>query len=48
MMMMKKIWMKPGVFNVEELDPVPFLEVLSKMGLPWDVAELPAMPPVLA
>ncbi len=47
-MMMKKIWMKPGVFNVEELDPVPFLEVLSNMGLPWDVVELPAMPPVLA
>ncbi|GAP93937.1 saccharopine dehydrogenase family protein [Leptolyngbya sp. NIES-2104] len=28
-------WQKPGVFNVEQLDPDPFLERLGAMGLPW-------------
>ena len=29
-------WKKPGVFNVEEFDPDPFMEVLNKYGLPWN------------
>lgn len=28
-------WKKPGVFNVEEFDPDPFMEALNKHGLPW-------------
>ncbi|MGD0342757.1 MAG: saccharopine dehydrogenase family protein [Bacteroidales bacterium] len=28
-------WKKPGVFNVEEFDPDPFMEQLSLQGLPW-------------
>jgi saccharopine dehydrogenase (NAD+, L-lysine forming) len=28
-------WKKPGVFNVEECDPDPFMELLGPMGLPW-------------
>jgi saccharopine dehydrogenase (NAD+, L-lysine-forming) len=28
-------WKKPGVFNVEEFDPDPFMEQLNKQGLPW-------------
>ncbi|MCL2085012.1 MAG: saccharopine dehydrogenase family protein [Oscillospiraceae bacterium] len=28
-------WKKPGVFNVEELDPDPFMDALNKYGLPW-------------
>ncbi|PKM57945.1 MAG: saccharopine dehydrogenase [Firmicutes bacterium HGW-Firmicutes-3] len=28
-------WKKPGVYNVEEMDPDPFMEELSKQGLPW-------------
>lgn len=28
-------WMKPGVWNVEEFNPDPFLEVLGEYGLPW-------------
>ncbi|OPX44401.1 carboxynorspermidine synthase [Ruminiclostridium hungatei] len=35
MMMLKGLWMKPGVFNVEEFDPDPFMEALNKYGLPW-------------
>jgi len=29
------IWKKPGVYNVEEFDPDPFMEALNKFGLPW-------------
>ena len=29
-------WKKPGVYNVEEFDPDPFMEQLNKQGLPWN------------
>ena len=32
------IWNGKGVFNVEEFDPDPFLEEMSKNGLPWNEA----------
>jgi len=35
MMFFKGLWRKPGVFNVEEFDPDPFLEQMNKQGLPW-------------
>ena len=35
MMFLKGIWKKPGVWNVEEFDPDPFMEQLNKQGLPW-------------
>jgi len=35
MMYLKGIWKKPGVFNVEEFDPDPFMEQLNLLGLPW-------------
>ncbi|MEN9917914.1 MAG: hypothetical protein RL662_350 [Bacteroidota bacterium] len=35
MLFMKGLWCKSGVFNVEEFDPNPFMEQLSKQGLPW-------------
>lgn len=35
MMFFKGIWRQPGVFNVEEFDPDPFMEQLNKQGLPW-------------
>ncbi len=28
-------WKKPGVFNVEEFNPDPFMEELTRFGLPW-------------
>ncbi|HEY9574648.1 MAG TPA: saccharopine dehydrogenase family protein [Lachnospiraceae bacterium] len=34
-------WKKPGVFNVEEFDPDPFMEALNQYGLPWVVEENP-------
>lgn len=41
MMVMKGIWQKPGVHNIEEFDPDPFMEALNKWGLPWKVSENP-------
>ena len=35
MMFLKGLWVKPGVHNVEEFDPDPFLAVLNEQGLPW-------------
>ena len=34
-MFMLGLWSKPGVFNVEEFNPDPFMEELNKQGLPW-------------
>ena len=41
MMVMKGLWQKPGVHNIEEFDPDPFMEALNKWGLPWKVSENP-------
>lgn len=35
MMLMEGIWKGPGVFNIEEFDPDPFMDALNKWGLPW-------------
>lgn len=35
MMFLTEKWKKPGVFNVEEFDPDPFMAELNKQGLPW-------------
>jgi saccharopine dehydrogenase (NAD+, L-lysine-forming) len=35
MMYLKGIWKKPGVYNVEEFDPDPFMHELNQHGLPW-------------
>lgn len=35
MLVMNGTWNKPGVFNIEEFDPDPFMEALNKWGLPW-------------
>ncbi len=34
-MFMQGLWKKPGVYNVEEFNPDPFMEQLNKQGLPW-------------
>ena len=40
MLMLEGIWKGSGVFNVEQLDPDPFMERIGDMGLPWQVVEL--------
>ncbi|WP_237068511.1 saccharopine dehydrogenase family protein [Microbulbifer guangxiensis] len=34
-MMLEGKWMKPGVWNLEQLDPDPFMTDLNRYGLPW-------------
>jgi len=41
MMMMTRCWHRPGVWNMEQLDPLPFLEQLGTHGLPWQVQQCP-------
>ncbi len=38
MLMLKGLWRRPGVWNMEEFDPEPFMEQLNKHGLPWTLA----------
>ncbi|MFT4689853.1 MAG: saccharopine dehydrogenase family protein [Verrucomicrobiia bacterium] len=33
-------WRKPGVWNMEQLDPDPFMADLNEYGLPWKVVEM--------
>ncbi len=35
MLLLQGKWKKPGVYNVEEFNPDPFMEALNKWGLPW-------------
>jgi saccharopine dehydrogenase (NAD+, L-lysine-forming) len=39
-MMVEGHWRGEGVFNIEQLDPDPFMAMLNEHGLPWTVEEL--------
>lgn len=41
-MMLTGAWRGEGVFNMEQFDPDPFMDMLNRHGLPWTVEELPA------
>ena len=41
-MMLSGQWKGDGVFNMEEFDPDPFMEMLNQHGLPWTLEELEA------
>jgi len=43
MLVMQGLWQKPGVWNVEEFDPDPFMDALNKWGLPWQIEENPVL-----
>ena len=43
MLVLKGLWNAPGVHNVEELDPDPFMEALNRWGLPWQESFHPAL-----
>ena len=36
-MVVEKKWQGPGVFNMEEFDPDPFMNDLNLYGLPWQI-----------
>jgi len=39
-MMVQGTWDGDGVFNMEQFDPDPFMDMLGEHGLPWNVKEL--------
>ena len=40
-MLAKGLWnIEPGVWNVEQLNPNPFMDEVAKQGLPWHIKEL--------
>ena len=41
-LMLEGKWQGKGVFNMEQLDPDPFMEEMMVQGLPWKVMELGA------
>ncbi len=43
MMVMTGKWNKPGVHNIEEFDPDPFMDALNKWGLPWKETHTPVL-----
>lgn len=40
-MILEGKWRKPGVWNIEQMDPDPFMEDMNRYGLPWQVIEEP-------
>ncbi len=40
MLMLQKKWFKPGVWNMEQFDPDPFMELLNHHGLPTQTIQL--------
>ena len=40
-MMLEKKWTGEGVFNMEQMDPDPFMDDLNKYGLPWKITDGP-------
>ena len=40
MLMVQKIWFKPGVWNIEQFNPDPFMDLLNQHGLPSITIEL--------
>lgn len=38
-LMLNGTWKKPGVWNMEQFDPDPFMAMLNEHGLPWHIIE---------
>ncbi len=43
MMVLTGVWNKPGVHNMEEFDPDPFMDALNKWGLPVQESDSPEL-----
>jgi saccharopine dehydrogenase (NAD+, L-lysine forming) len=39
-MMLTGKWKGKGVFNMEQLDPDPFMDMLNNHGLPWKIIDM--------
>jgi len=40
-LMLSRVWTGKGVYNIEQMDPDPFMDDLNKHGLPWKITEGP-------
>jgi saccharopine dehydrogenase (NAD+, L-lysine-forming) len=38
-LMATNVWRRPGVWNMEQFDPDPFMDDLNRYGLPWHVVD---------
>jgi saccharopine dehydrogenase (NAD+, L-lysine-forming) len=38
-LMLENQWLRPGVWNMEQFDPDPFMDLLNSCGLPWTMVE---------
>ncbi len=45
-LMVSKQWHRAGVYNVEEFDPDPFMDMLMREGLAWHYEDLPQHPDI--
>ncbi len=39
-LMLDGVWSGAGVWNMEQLDPDPFMELMNTQGLPWQIEEM--------
>jgi len=39
-LMLQGVWSGNGVFNMEQMDPDPFMKEMNEQGLPWKIKEL--------
>jgi len=39
-LMLDGVWSGAGVWNMEQLDPDPFMELMNTQGLPWKILEM--------
>jgi len=39
-LMLQGKWSGEGVFNLEQLDPDPFMDEMNSQGLPWEIKEM--------
>ncbi len=42
-LMLSRVWKGRGVFNIEQMDPDPFMDHLNTCGLPWKLLEKPVV-----
>ena len=38
-LMITNVWKQPGVWNMEQFDPDPFMDDLNQYGLPWKIVD---------
>lgn len=43
MLILNGTWNEPGVHNIEEFDPDPFMDALNQWGLPWQESHTPVL-----